>query len=239
MMETICFHIPHASLYIPADYRRTSLIDAPALQKENRLLCDLGVEQLLPTKLRKKAAVCFPYSRLYCDVERLDDAHEPMSARGMGVVYTHTMRGVHMFAPDDTHRVEIQKLYDRHHAMLCARVRARLREKGRCTLIDLHSFADEAVEVMFGCTDTPDICLGTDAMYTPTPLVMHFYNAFTKHGYRVQWNRPYQGVLVPARYLHRAEPRLQAIMLEINRRVYRPAPKAFKTALMQALRTLP
>ncbi|MCQ4637708.1 N-formylglutamate amidohydrolase [Anaerovorax odorimutans] len=70
MMKNMIVHIPHASLYIPQEYKRAALISQKELEQENRFMCDYKIDQLLEDKSQ---SIIFPYSRLYCDVERFKD----------------------------------------------------------------------------------------------------------------------------------------------------------------------
>ena len=97
-MKQVLIHVPHASMYIPEEYRRTALISQKELEEENRFMCDTGVLQLIPEAFAENA-VMFPYSRLYCDVERFRDGSEPMEAYGMGYIYTRDSKGREMFRP--------------------------------------------------------------------------------------------------------------------------------------------
>lgn len=82
MRKNILFHIPHSSLYIPDSYKQSTFLTISKLEEENMFLCDYKVDELLNDKSQ---AVIFPYSRLYCDVERFKDDSEPMNQYGMGI----------------------------------------------------------------------------------------------------------------------------------------------------------
>ena len=97
-MRNIIIHVPHSSLKIPEEYRRTALISQEELDEENRFVCDTGVIELIPPAL-KESTLIFPYSRLYCDVERFRDSREPMNDLGMGYIYTHDTKGREIFRP--------------------------------------------------------------------------------------------------------------------------------------------
>ena len=92
MKNNILIHVPHSSLYIPEEYKRTALIPPDELDAENLFMCDTGIVKLIPPAPEENAVI-FPYSRLFCDVERFrDDVDEPMAARGMGVCYAFTKK---------------------------------------------------------------------------------------------------------------------------------------------------
>lgn len=114
-------------------------------------------------------------SRLVVDVERfVDDADEPMAARGMGVIYTRTADGSPLRR--DLSAQERQALLDRwywpHHQRLEQAVDQTLAEHGRCLVIDSHSFP--ASPLPYEPDQSPDrseICLGSDEYHTPAELL--------------------------------------------------------------------
>ena len=65
-------------------------------------------------------AVILPYSRLLIDVERFaDDLLEPMSERGMGIIYSngHALNNIRRDMTDNE-REELIALYWEHHNLL-------------------------------------------------------------------------------------------------------------------------
>ena len=72
--------------------------------------------------------------------------------------------------------------------------------------------ADPAVE-------RPDLCIGTDDFHTDADVADAFVTAFREAGFRVAVNAPFAGALVP-RSRYRTDPRVQAVMVEVNRRLY-------------------
>ena len=38
-MRQVLIHVPHASMYIPEEYRQTALIPQEELEEENRFMC--------------------------------------------------------------------------------------------------------------------------------------------------------------------------------------------------------
>ena len=217
-MKNILIHVPHASMYIPEEYRREALIPAAELEEENLFMCDTGVLDLVPPALAKNV-VAFPYSRLYCDVERFRDGSEPMEAYGMGYIYTHDSRGREMFRPTAAHREEVSAVYDAHHEELNRRTASILEECGRCLIIDLHSFSDATVNRLFGWTDFPDVCIGTEEDYYSAEIVDGICGFCKEMGLSVEMNYPYRGSLVPNQYFGKRDTGIVSVMLEINKRV--------------------
>ena len=87
MKKNVLIHIPHSSFYIPDDYKETSLLTLDELDAENLFMCDYRVRELVDDNFQ---TIIFPYSRLYCDVERFKDNSEIMNKYGMGYIYTKT-----------------------------------------------------------------------------------------------------------------------------------------------------
>ena len=102
-MEKNCIiHIPHSSRQIPEKYRDQFTIDGKALNVELDKLTDHFTDSM--TEGVEATKVIFPYSRLLVDVERfVDDALEPMSKRGMGVIYSngHALNKIRRDLTDD------------------------------------------------------------------------------------------------------------------------------------------
>ena len=217
-MKPLIIHVPHASTFIPEDYKRTALIPHEELEEENLFMCDTGILELIPPALKENAIV-FPYSRLYCDVERFRDGSEPMEVYGMGFIYTRDSRGREMFRPTEAHREEVSSIYDQHHEKLNQRAAEILKEHGRCLIIDLHSFSDATVNRLFGYTDLPDVCIGTETDYYSEELVQGIVSLCKSFGLSVQLNYPYKGSLVPNKYFGKTNTGITSIMLEINKRV--------------------
>ena len=217
-MKPILIHVPHASMYIPEEYRKTALISQEELEDENHFMCDTGVLELIPPAFANNTVV-FPYSRLYCDVERFRDGSEPMEAYGMGFIYTSDSRGREMFCPTTEHRKSVSAIYDRHHSRLNRRTTEILKEHERCLIIDLHSFSDETVNRLFGWTDFPDVCIGTEPDYYSEELVKSICCFCRNLGLTVALNYPYQGSLVPNQYYGKKNTGIISVMLEINKRV--------------------
>ena len=224
MKNDLLIHIPHSSLYIPEDYRRTSLISRAELDEENLFMCDTGVAELVPEALIENTLV-FPYSRLYCDVERFRDGSEPMDACGMGYIYTRDSLGREIFRPDAAHRAEVDRIYEAHHRELDERVAKILAEHGSCLIIDLHSYSDEAVFRLFGYTGCPDVCIGIEPEYMNAPcirgekLISGIKRICRGVGLSTAINYPYRGSIVPDRFFGRKDTGIVSVMLEINKRV--------------------
>lgn len=243
----VIIHVPHASTVIPEEERDCFVTDD--LEGEILRMTDHCCDDLFECG---HDMIAFPYSRLVCDVERFrDDSRETMAGLGMGFAYTHgsDLRRIRELTPEHKrHRIE-RGLYDPHHEELERMVERKLREYGRCLIIDAHSFPAEPLpyerymagdrgegggsEVRPGThggdrsdarggADRPDICIGTDDYHTGAELREKTVTFFEERGYRVAVNDPFAGALVPERF-YRKDPRVQSIMIEVNRKLYMDA----------------
>lgn len=94
-MNNIILHIPHSSLKIPNWYYKL-VNDKNIVKSFNTIITDLKTDLLFGKNKFKK--VVFPYSRVFCDVEKFaDDSKEIMSKFGMGYIYTKTHLGNQFF----------------------------------------------------------------------------------------------------------------------------------------------
>ena len=218
MKNNLIIHVPHSSLYIPDEYRKTALISQQELDEENLFMCDTGIIELIPEAF-KENAVIFPYSRLYTDVERFRDGSEPMDAYGMGFVYTKDSRGREMFRPDAKHIEEVSRIYDDHHETLDAYVSDVLAEYGSCIIIDLHSYSDEAVDRLFGYRNCPDVCIGIEPDCYDEELIDAIITICKKMSLTTEINYPYKGSIVPNKFYGKKNTGIVSVMLEINKRV--------------------
>lgn len=216
-------HVPHGSLEIPAATRGAFLLDDAALAREQLLMTDHYTERLFALPEQRATPVVFPVSRLIVDPERfVDDEDEPMSARGMGVVYTRTQSGERLrAAPTARERDELlDRYYHPHHHRLTDAVTDALAEHDRCLIIDGHSFPSRPLPYEDDQRpDRPEICIGTDSFHTSPSLEQQVRTAFDRLGLSTRVNRPFAGSLVPKRYWQR-EVRVQSVMIEVNRGLY-------------------
>jgi N-formylglutamate amidohydrolase len=88
-------------------------------------------------------------------------------------------------------------------------------------VIDCHSFPSVALpyELAAPAKVRPDICIGTDNFHTSRELADAFVSAFQSERWTVGVDDPFPGALVPgSRY--RKDNRVEAVMVEVNRRLY-------------------
>lgn len=207
-------HIPHSSTFVPETFK---VLNGVSLDKEYQRMTDWFTDELFDCEAKK---LVFPYSRLYCDVERFrDDNVESMAEKGMGVCYEKTSFGTKLRDINNDEKEFIKSThYDLHHKRLEVLVEEELKESGSSLIIDCHSFSNEVLPHEES-NIRPDICLGTDNFHTSIELLMNVHDCFKKEGLNVVINKPFSGTMVPLRY-YRKDKRIQSIMIEINRKLY-------------------
>ena len=233
MFSPLLIHVPHASVKIPPSVRRELLTD------------DIGAELLKMTDrycdelfAADAEMIVFPVSRLVCDPERFrDDKEEEMAEKGMGAVYTLCSDGSALRQRDDARREEILlAFYDPHHIRLSEAVRLRLESFGKCLIVDGHSFSPVPLDHESDRSpDRPDICIGTDPFHTSAALAEYTGAWFENKGYRVAFNRPFSGAIVPM-FCYKREARVQSVMIEVNRGLYMDG-SGNRKAFMEQLKT--
>lgn len=219
MSVPVVLHIPHASLFIPEEYRREFRLDDVALRRELFLMTDRYCDRLFTASDER---VVFPVSRLVCDPERFrDDLDEPMAAVGMGAVYTRCSDGsVLRDVTPERREAILRAFYDPHHERLTRTAARCLSARGACLIVDCHSFSPVPLpHEPEQAADRPDFCIGTDPFHTPPALADAAVGFLSGLGYRAALDHPFAGTIVPMAY-YRAEPRVKSIMIEVNRALY-------------------
>ncbi len=216
-------HVPHSSTAIPIGVRAEILLSDDELAAELIRLTDWHTDELF-AGLRRHGVTRFVnrLSRLVFDPERfLDDATEPMAARGQGVVYWRGTRGQPLRQPDGALRTQrIEQLYRPYHAALDAIVTDVLGEFGACTVLDCHSFPTLPLPSEIDhAPGRPDICIGTDPLHTPPALAAAMVASFTAEGFSVKRDSPFGGTFVPSGSYGR-DRRVRSVMVEVRRGLY-------------------
>ena len=208
-------HIPHSSIRLPDNF---VVNEGVSLEKEFQRITDWYTDELFDHLEAKK--LVFPYSRLYCDVERFrDDNDEAMTQKGMGVCYEKTSFGTDLRNVNKEEKEFIKsKLYDVHHKKFKLLVERKLMEKGRALIVDCHSFSNEVLPHEESDI-RPDICIGTDDYHTPYALSELMCTAFENTGLSVVLNEPFSGTIVPLDFFGKNKS-VRSIMIEVNRKLY-------------------
>ena len=214
--DCIILHIPHSSLTVPEEALHQ--YDAGFLQEELLLLTDRYTDELFALPY---TSIVFPYSRLFCDVERFrDDAQEEMSQKGMGTIYTRTHDNIeYRKVTSEEKRKILSAYYDAHHQKFEKLVDEKLTEYGEALIIDSHSFNPYPLPHENDKTQRPDICIGLDEFHTDTKLAFYLKDSFERKKYSVKINSPFQGSIVPLKY-YRRNKNVSSVMIELNRKLY-------------------
>ena len=211
--DTYIFHIPHSSNKIP-DFEQYVLTEEEVIQ-EHSLLTDRGTDEIFKTQF---TSLVFPYSRVYCDVERLPDEQEEMFKKGRGFYYTKTDAGKELRLLSD--KEKIKQIYVQWHLQLEAAVEKKLNDFGSATIIDCHSFSDKPFLTDHDQNENrPDFCLGTDDFHTPDFLIKFIKQRLENEGFSVKINSPYAGTIVPLKF-YKNNDNVKSIMIEINRKLF-------------------
>ena len=216
LKESLIFHIPHSSVTIPFN----TGFNMNLIESQINLLTDFKTEVICDVPDTEKLVT--PFSRVFCDVERLPDEEEEMFKAGRGFFYT-------LFDNGDLLREDIdgikQKIYEeyylKHHQRLEEMIEERIEAVGFATIIDCHSFDNTPFESdLDQSKERPDICIGTSETNTPKWLLDKVENYFNQRDpkYKVDVNSPYAGTIIPKKYEKVSN--VHSIMIEINRDLY-------------------
>jgi N-formylglutamate deformylase len=206
-------HVPHSSEYIPNDYLNDYLIDNQALINEVKIMKDDFTYELVeafPNVLK------FPYSRIFCDVERFLDDREIMNKVGMGFAYTHShdqklIRKISNIIP-------ILDIYNNHHILLNNKTKKILDNHQEVLILDIHSFSDKPLPYeLYKDLKRPDICIGTDDFHSDKKNVDKLIYKIKEMEFSYSINEPFKGCIIPSEY-YLKDNRVKGIMLEFNKK---------------------
>jgi len=221
--DWVLFHIPHSAKLIPQEIMGQFALKEDDLHQEALKMTDHFTLELFGHEVPEKQIVASPVSRLVVDVERFeDDTQEPMSVRGMGVVYMKTSEGKPLRYPisEEAKKALIKSYYTPHHERLHLASQTCLDQNGRVLIIDAHSFPSRPLPYELSQElNRPEICIGTDDTHTSDHLLRCFQDAFNEAGFDVRVNTPFSGALVPLNF-YGANPNAQSIMIEVRRDLY-------------------
>ena len=154
--------------------------------------------------------VRFPYSRFYCDAERLEK--DPMESVGQGIYYTHYKDCTRAF--NEAEHNEVMKCWKEHQLNLSSEI------VDGSLLIDCHSFTDDGSGI--------DICIGfNDDWSKPSDEVIELMkNHFEGYlGMNVGINKPYANSITP-----KCDIPYKSLMIEVNKRRYLNGDRGFKAS---------
>lgn len=209
-------HVPHASIIFPSSFKTKNKYSYRELITEAIFEADYMVDLFIP---EDGNVLRFPYSRMFCDVERYkDDKKEEMSKYGMGFSYIKDSYG-RIFNNGKNKANILKKYYDIHHKKLDIISTELIKKYNYCYIVDLHSYSDEFVYKLFKKENNPDICIGYEEKYMQKELLIETVKYFKKCGYSVSVNKPYSGSIIPNKY-YGVDNKICSIMIEINKRIY-------------------
>ena len=144
--------------------------------------------------------VVFPWSRFFCDVERLKD--DPLDERGQGIVYSR-FEGCRREMTGGERDDIISRWYDSHMENL------RRELTPSSLLVDCYSFPPELSDV--------DVCIGVNGDWSAPgkELVSRVSDPFERRGYKVGVNTPYANSFAPHMPFH-----YPSVMIEVNKGTY-------------------
>lgn len=197
--ERIVLHIPHASPVFP--FGVSGWEEGIAAEVER--WTDWYTDWLFASLSRldgRIVSVHYPFSRFFCDAERLVD--DPLESVGQGIVYERF---------GDLRRVvtgeEIEfamRSYAEHKERLMRAI-----SSDRTLLIDCHSFPSDLSDV--------EICIGVNEDWSrPEDALLDSVKAhFRENGYRTEINEPYSNSITPDRGFP-----YRSMMVEVNKGTY-------------------
>ena len=222
--KPLLVHIPHSSTYVPEEYRDQICLDDAGLDTELLAMTDRFTDQLFAQASNYGATLFVNrISRLVMDPERFPgDQDEPMSAKGMGAIYTRTSGGGELrtesFSVSDCQAV-MDDLYWPYSNAFHNLVTEQLDQFGRSLIIDGHSFPSKALSYEDDKLFRPDICFGYESFHEPSGLVDALEDICRREGLTTARNQPFSGSYVPAGCFQK-EKRVKSIMIEVNRSLY-------------------
>lgn len=219
----VVFHVPHASIVVPDAVRNQFVLSDTELIEELVQMTDHSTDWLFADEINEEQVVRSPVSRLVVDVERFpSDDQEPMSGRGMGVIYTRRANGkaLRRELTIAERKALINNWYWLHHRRLESAVKKALCAHDQVLLLDCHSFPSRALPYELNQDGArPEICIGTDDFHTDEFTAASFVESFMVAGFWVEQNTPFSGTLVPATRYQKDE-RVRGVMIEVRRDLY-------------------
>lgn len=198
-VERIVLHIPHSSPVFPIGYGRWS----QGIEEHIVRWTDWYTDWIFCQAASNDARIIpvqFPFSRFFCDVERLEK--DPLESIGQGIVYT-DFGECHRKIGD----VESKRLHEDFYKAFMDRLRFNLQPSS--FLLDCHSFPSDLSDV--------DVCIGYNEDWSrPEDEILFQTKAvFESFGFKIGLNHPYSNSISPV--MPFAYP---SMMIELNKRTY-------------------
>lgn len=207
------FHVPHSSDIIPSEFLDEYLITPQDLTNEINIMKDDYTYELVKDF---SDVIKFPFSRIFCDVERFDDDTEIMNKVGMGVIYTHSHDMNLIRVPKKIE--QIKKIYNEHHKVLNNLVEEKLKKDESVLILDIHSYSDSPLPYeIFKDLKRPDICLGVNYFHLDEEVLEKILYIIKDSGFSHSINEPFKGCIIPSEYYMKNK-NVKGIMLEFNKK---------------------
>ena len=196
MFDRIVLNIPHSSPTFP--FGKECWEDG--VDEEILRWTDWYTDWLFQSPDARVISVSYPFSRFFCDVERLED--DPLESIGQGIVYTRFKTLKRSLSTQDESWA--RRTYCEHIEHLRAHI-----TDGRTLLLDCHSFPSDLSDV--------EVCIGfNDDWSRPSDETIDtIISAFNREGYKIGINRPYSNSIAPtSRFAYKS------VMIELNKSTY-------------------
>ena len=198
LQNRIVLHIPHASPVFPFGQSNWE----KGINLEVERWTDWYTDWLFASSTRldpRIIPVSYPFSRFFCDVERLEN--DPLEKIGQGIVYTR-FGSLRRIVSDSEKQFALNSFHEHQQRLVQALTPEAL-------LIDCHSFPADLSET--------EICIDfNDDWSRPDDSLIHMIiSHFRSKGYSVGINEPYSNSISPD-----AGFRYGSLMIEVNKQTY-------------------
>ena len=196
MFDRIVLNIPHSSPVFPFGKECWDVGIDVSIERWT----DWNTDDLFNLNHPCILPVIYPYSRFFCDVERLPN--DPLEQEGQGIVYKSFEGFQRKLSRRDVEA--IMATYDKHIAYLRQAIIGE-----RSLLLDCHSFPSDLSEI--------EICIGFNEDWSKPidTVIEQTVSHFAKEGYRVGINLPYSNSISPL-----CSTVYSSLMIEVNKNVY-------------------
>ena len=198
LQKRIVLHIPHASPVFPFGLSSWD----EGINFEVTRWTDWYTDWLFASSGRLDSRiipVAYPFSRFFCDVERLEN--DPLEKIGQGIVYTR-FESLKRTVSDGEKQFALNSFHEHRQRLVQALSPGAL-------LVDCHSFPADLSET--------DICIGVNDDWSrpDNSLIDRIISHFRSKGYSVGVNEPYSNSISPEAVF-----RYGSLMIEINKQAY-------------------